>query len=32
LFEATAAAKPVDQDPATIEAALNEQRYRDAFT
>jgi Asp-tRNA(Asn)/Glu-tRNA(Gln) amidotransferase A subunit family amidase len=32
LFEATAAARPVDQDPATIEAAQNEQRYRDAFT
>ena len=32
LFEEAAAAKPVDQDPATAEAAQNEQRYRDAFT
>jgi amidase len=32
LFEATAAAKPVDQDLATTEAAQDEQRYRDAFT
>ena len=32
LFEEAAAAKPVDQDPATAEAAQDEQRYRDAFT
>jgi amidase len=31
-FDETAAAKPVDEDPATIEGAKNEQRYRDAFT
>ena len=31
-FDEAAAAKPVDEDPATIEGAKNEQRYRDAFT
>jgi Asp-tRNA(Asn)/Glu-tRNA(Gln) amidotransferase A subunit family amidase len=31
-FEVAAAAKPVDQDPTTAEAADNERRYRDAFT
>jgi len=32
LLEAAAAAGPVDQDPTTMEAGHNEQRYRDAFT
>jgi amidase len=31
-FDEAAAAKPVDEDPETIEGAKNEQRYRDAFT
>ena len=32
FFDESADATPVDQDPATIEGAKNEQRYRDAFT
>jgi Asp-tRNA(Asn)/Glu-tRNA(Gln) amidotransferase A subunit family amidase len=32
FLEAAAAAKPVDEDPETIESAKNEQRYRDGFT
>ena len=32
LFDEASAAKPVDEDPATIEGTKNEQRYRDAFT
>ena len=32
LLEAAAASKPVEEDPATVEAGRNEQRYRDAFT
>ena len=31
VFEVAAASKPVDDDPATAEAARGEQRYRDAF-
>ncbi len=31
-FEQAVAAKPVAEDPETIEGARNEQRYRDAFT
>ncbi|HTE43304.1 MAG TPA: amidase family protein [Steroidobacteraceae bacterium] len=31
-FEQAAAAKPVAEDPETIEGAKNEQRYRDGFT
>jgi Asp-tRNA(Asn)/Glu-tRNA(Gln) amidotransferase A subunit family amidase len=31
-FDQAANAKPVDEDPETIEGAKNEQRYRDAFT
>jgi Asp-tRNA(Asn)/Glu-tRNA(Gln) amidotransferase A subunit family amidase len=31
-FDDAVAAKPVDQDPATIEGARDEQRFRDAFT
>ena len=32
LLEEAATSKPVGEDPATIEAGKNEQRYRDAFT
>src|SRR5580765_1954870 len=32
LLEDALATKPVDQDPVAIEAARNEQRYRDAFS
>ena len=32
FFDAAAAAKPVDEDPDTIEGLKNEQRYRDGFT
>jgi Asp-tRNA(Asn)/Glu-tRNA(Gln) amidotransferase A subunit family amidase len=31
-FDETAAAKPVNEDPETIDGLKNEQRYRDAFT
>jgi len=31
-FEQAAAAKPIEEDPETIEGAKNEQRYRDSFT
>jgi len=31
LFDEAAAAKPVDEDPVTIEDLKNEQRYREAF-
>lgn len=31
-FDAAAAARPVAEDPETIEGAANEQRYREAFT
>jgi amidase len=31
-FEQAAAAKPVAEDPETLEGAKNEQKYRDAFT
>lgn len=31
-LEAAAASKPVEEDPAAIEAGKNEQRYRDVFT
>jgi amidase len=32
FFDEAAAAKPVDEDPETIEGLKNEQRYRDSFT
>jgi amidase len=32
LLDEAAAAKPVDEDPETIEGHKNEQRYRDGFT
>jgi amidase len=32
LLDEAAAAKPVDEDPETIEGLKNEQRYRDVFT